>query len=103
MKPKILNRQSAIVFNQNEKSASPTVPIKGIITLLKEVIFLLTPITAPTTMITAMTEATTLKRLMSSSNFGNRTIIVAPMIAPTRDFRPPIMMANKNKIANSLL
>ena len=103
MKPKILKRQSEMLFNQNENAAKPTTPIIGRATRFGVVIFLDRAMPAPTTTTTAMIEATIRNRLMSSNNFGNSTIIAAPIIAPKRDLRPPMIIPSKNKTASSLL
>ena len=103
MKPKILKRQSEMLFNQNENAAKPTTPMIGRATRLGVVIFLDRAMPAPTTTTIAIIEATMRNRLMSSKSFGNKTMMAAPMIAPRRDLRPPIMIPSKNKTASSLL
>ena len=103
MKPKILNRQSEMLSSQNEKTAKPTTPAKGMATRRGVVTFLDKAIAAPTATTIAMIEATIRNKLMSSKSFGRSTIIAAPITAPKRDLRPPMMMPSKNRTANSLL
>ena len=79
------------------------VPATGIDTFFKVVIPLVTAKIEPNATSVAKVIETILNSPISSSNFGNRTIIVAPKIAPKRDLRPPIIIPNKNRTVSSLL
>ena len=103
MAPKILKRQSVMFSSQREKIASAIVPMTGAKTFLRVVIPFDRATAEPRATKTARAIDTILKRLISSSNFGKRTIITAPKIAPRRDLRPPMMIPSKNKTVSSLL
>ena len=92
-----------MLLSQNENTAKPTTPAKGTATRRAVVTFLDKAIAAPITTTIAIIDATIRNKLMSSRSFGSSTIIAAPMAAPKRDLRPPMMMPSKKSTANSLL
>jgi len=99
----MLSRQSVTDSSQNEKAASRIVPTTGTAMRRQVVRPDDTDTTAPTVSNTATEDAITRKVPISSSILGRSTMIEAPNIAPVRVFRPPMMMASRNRIVSSKL